>query len=38
MTIEELRFWESGGSYDIDPLNFDGIIKQEEDCDWKVSV
>ena len=38
MTIEELRFWESGGSYDFDPLNFEELIKQEEEVDWRVST
>lgn len=38
MTIEELRFWESGGSYDFDPLDFEELIKHEEEVDWKVST
>lgn len=38
MTIEELRFWESGGSYDIVPLNFEEFVKEEEDMEFKGST
>ena len=38
MSLEELRFWECGGSYDFEPLNLLELVKQEYDPDGKGST
>ena len=35
MTVEQLRFWENGGSYDFDPHTLEGSIKREQEIDCK---